>query len=76
MSRLSILNGHDVIITLTCEAGTLLETDLASLYLINKYAGEDVFISVFIPERTDEEGLTLPSIEYDIIIKESQHGQG
>jgi len=73
MARLPILDGTQVQMILKTEHGPVLDLDLLSLYLINKYGGDDVFLSVHIPERTDEDHVTHPAIDYDIIIKEIKH---
>lgn len=71
MARLPILNGLDVRMILTTKHGPVMDVDLLALYLINKYGGDDVLLSVHIPERVDEDtNETLPPIDYDIVIQE------
>jgi hypothetical protein len=73
MARLPIIDGTQVQMVLKTKYGSILDLDLLSLYLINKYGGDDVFISVHIPERTDEDFVNHPAIDYDIFIKEIKH---
>lgn len=82
MASLPILNGHEVTLILKIHEGEILHVDLASLFFIAKYGGYNTtnqpFLSVHIPERSDDEdGHTIPAIDYDIIIqeKEKPHGQ-
>jgi hypothetical protein len=70
MARLPILDGTQIQLVLKTQHGPILDLDLLSLYLINKYGGDDVFLSVHIPERTDADLIPHPAIDYDIIIKE------
>lgn len=75
MAKLPILNGENVQITLSYEGRKILDMNLLALYLINKYGGEDIFMSVHIPARIDEDSISYAPINYDIIIKETLNGQ-
>lgn len=56
----------------------MLDTDLASLYLINKYGGDPdgILLGVNIPEYTDEDDVVHPAIRYDIILREQGKKNG
>lgn len=76
MANLVIQNGNDLRFILQSKDGPLIDTDLAGLFFIAKYSGEEEFLRVTIQQRTTSEGEILPPITYAVVIEEITNGQG